>query len=421
MNSVLLQVVRLFLNVFHLLSYLVFKNNKLWLFSAWYGNRFLDNPKYLYKYALLQGTDVKAIWISKNRKLLNEVRRAGFICEYAYSPKGLWYQLRAGVVIFTHSVEADFFAPAIATHVKRVQTWHGVPIKKIGFDDEMSRTTRQRIRLKIRLFPYLTDRCDIVFACSEFDRDIYASAFKVSYDNIYVTGYARNDILIETSSKTQYSDNNEMKIIYMPTLRGRQGSDYHLLHDAGFDYDMYDAMLNKYKMSFHIRLHPVQNITDYDKECIDRCRSIHLVTEVDDIYEVLGQYDVLISDYSGIYFDYLLLDRPILLAPIDFNEYLQTDREHYRAYEEFCPSPACYSWNDVIDRLVDKPIVTDRQKELKLRFHQYTDDTHYQSSSSLSLTIAQTQQLQSFHRNNLASPGKDRFGLESLPQLPVPA
>ena len=56
-----------------------------------------------------------------------------------------------------------------------------------------------------------------------------------------------------------------------------------------------------------------------------------------DTQELLMNTDILITDYSSIYIDYLLLDRPMMFYHYDYEEYLQTDREMYFDYQDVTP------------------------------------------------------------------------------------
>ena len=52
------------------------KNKNIWVFGAWFGSRFADNPKYLYLYLMEhKELNIKPIWICKNKKLLEEMKK----------------------------------------------------------------------------------------------------------------------------------------------------------------------------------------------------------------------------------------------------------------------------------------------------------------------------------------------------------
>ncbi|MCR9583669.1 CDP-glycerol glycerophosphotransferase family protein, partial [Vibrio alginolyticus] len=65
----------------------------------------------------------------------------------------------------------------------------------------------------------------------------------------------------------------------------------------------------------------------------------------------LNNYDVLITDYSSVYIDYLLTDKPIIFVNGDIDSYLTEDRELYYDYNSVTPGIKCSTWNDVISAI----------------------------------------------------------------------
>ena len=67
-----------------------------------------------------------------------------------------------------------------------------------------------------------------------------------------------------------------------------------------------------------------------------------------DINRILNHIDVLITDYSSVFYDFLILNRLILFTPFDIDEYSKIDRELYDNYIDSVPGPICNDWNDVM-------------------------------------------------------------------------
>jgi CDP-glycerol glycerophosphotransferase len=72
---------------------------------------------------------------------------------------------------------------------------------------------------------------------------------------------------------------------------------------------------------------------------------------IDDLNPLLKDIDVLITDYSGAYFDFLLTGNPIILAPFDFKEYLSESRELYFDYYRDIVGVKCDDWNEILSTL----------------------------------------------------------------------
>lgn len=363
---------KLFLNLIYFIASLVPRNRTLWLFSCWGGTDFLDNPKYIFNELKTRDSlGVKAFWLVKKRKKFFELSNRGVDVIYAYSLKGVWSQLRAGVVVFTHSVNNEYLSYLIAHRVKRVQTWHGIPIKKIGYDDENS-TPKEIIAIWNRVFPYISDHLDLVLAASEEDSRIYASAFNIEIDKVVITGYPRNDGLLKRCKK-----NNKLEVIYMPTYRGAVNSEFKLFQKTNLDFVSFDRTCGELGINFSIKLHPVQRFNSIDLGSLIECTNIKILKDVGDVYERLHEFDVLVTDFSGVYFDFFITGKPIIMAPFNINEYLSQDRSLYYSYEDICPGPPVHSWDELLCVLNDlkfgKIKKNDRYFQLQSRFHQNLD------------------------------------------------
>lgn len=362
-------------NVIFFVCSLVPRDKNIWIFSAWAGLKFSDNPKYIFK-SILSDDKVKGFWISKSKHIVNEMSYSGFDAVYAYSIRGIFLQMRAGVAVYTHSVESEFMPYLISFSVIRVQTWHGMPIKKIGYD-AIHISSKFLLKALALLFPYKTDKHDLVIAGSNVDKKIYERVFNVKSHNVVVTGYPRNDELIRKSNFKKRR--KKIDVIYMPTFRGSAGSEFSLFKSSGFDFEEADMFFKEQSINFYIKLHPVQKISDKDFTQILNSKSMHYLDD-SDIYEFINKFDILVTDFSGIYFDYLLTGKPIIMAPIELKKYLDDDRQLYYSYEDVCIEEPCYNWDSLFISIeITKNKVQNgndlgaRYEYLRGKFHKYLD------------------------------------------------
>ena len=163
----------------------------------------------------------------------------------------------------------------------------------------------------------------------------------------------------------------------MPTFRGSVNSDFDLFLQYGFDVNKLNTFLKKENMYLDIKLHPFNQPSKTLLKVLHEASHINFLDH-DAIYEIISQYDMLITDYSSIYFDYLLLNRPIIFAPFDKETYIQKDREFYFDYNEITPGPQTMDWNEVMQQLemfTNTPnAYSNKRKLMKNRFHTYQDD-----------------------------------------------
>jgi len=268
-----------------------------------------------------------------------------------------------------------------------VQLWHGISLKKIAFDDHYFSFTHNEdsIRWKLKgilkntLFPFrlFVNNPGLIPASSEETKAIFSTAFRVPLENVAITGYPRNDQLIEAAAIQ--SVGAIRRIIYMPTFRGDENSGFDLFSQYSFSTEDFDRLLIEKGLQLHIKLHPFNYPSAGLMSSIEKTNNISLL-ECDDIYEVLQKYQLLITDYSSIYFDYLMLNRPIIFAPFDKDSYLGQQRGFYFDYDEVTPGPKAKNWPEVLEliaKFTDDPTwFSEERKKVGVRFHSIQDSSN---------------------------------------------
>ena len=92
------------------ISSLIPKRKNLWLFGAWNGRLYSDNPKYLFEYVNAEHLEIDACWITREKKVCRYLRNKGFNACMRFSVKGLLASLR-GEVAFIISGEKSEISP----------------------------------------------------------------------------------------------------------------------------------------------------------------------------------------------------------------------------------------------------------------------------------------------------------------------
>lgn len=348
------------------LSFLVPRNKKIWLFGSTFGRRFADNPRYLYLYVSQHKEELKLrpIWISHNENVVRMLNNEGYEAYMYHSLKGIWFALRGKVYLFdNYSKDINFWQSGGAL---KINLWHGIPLKKIQHDNVFDKFRHPKnFWGKIKNFPRnISDEkpSHYVLTTSENLRYIFSSAFKT--ENVLVAGYPRNEILISNNIKNVYSheekadrqkifdflDNNvneqsKRMVFYMPTFRQSE-----ILFFENFDRDDFQMFLEENNILFCIKLHPKSKLNEEFRNI--QSKNIMVINKDADPYVFLKMADVLITDYSSIYFDYLLLDRPIIFFAYDLKEYLSDSREMYFDYDEFTPGEKVWDYQGLKNSIV---------------------------------------------------------------------
>ena len=164
-------------------SFLFPRNKNIWLFGSTFGRRFADNPRYFYLYVSQMVPEVRAIWISHDKGIVEFLSREGYEAYYNHSLKGIWYCLRGKVYCFdNYSKDISFWLSGGAL---KFNMWHGIPLKKIQADNVFDKVRHPKNGWdKFKSFPRrLSDEkpSHYVLTTSEFMKPIFESASKKSY------------------------------------------------------------------------------------------------------------------------------------------------------------------------------------------------------------------------------------------------
>ena len=345
------------------------KNENLILFSAWNGRRYSDNTRSIFEYALENRTDFNVCWLVKDKPLYTELVKKGIPVAYAYSCQGVYFQLRAKVIVYTHSIDWEYMSYLINGNTKKVQTWHAIPMKHIGLDDKRIVRNKNREFILNLLFLYRNEKHDLVLANGDFDSEICVTAFNIEPENIKITGYPKHDEIINSIKDNGLTN----KVVYMPTFRGEPYTDFKLFEQIDTDFISINNRLQELDVELHIRLHPVNSFKTEDLMMINSLSNIY--TDKGGEFSV-NDYDVLITDFSGAFFEFMLTNKPIIMAPFNLEQYLEKDRKLYYEYSYFAPLEVCQNWEEVINQIHNikhGDYCMDKYFSLKSKFHKYTD------------------------------------------------
>ena len=361
----------IFGNIMYFSSYLIPKDKNLWIFGAWFGEKYGDNSAFLFEYVNKNHPEIRTIWVTKNEKTFENMKIKNFEVYKMNSFKANLLSLRAGICIFLQNNSSDLNL-FVCNKTKKVQLWHGTPLKKIYYD-VFSFTLKSK--LLHFFFPFIKENFSLIIAPSEEVRNKFSTAFKINKNKIKITGYPRNDGLFE---KVEYVK-HYYSCIYLPTFRNNCKFDS---FQYNFNLDEVEKSLKKMNTHLYVQLHPndhqnKENIVNI----VNNSKFIHII-EFDDINSNLKKFDFLITDYSSVYFDYLLLDRPIIFAPFDYDIYLKTEREFYYDYNKITPGPKAKDWNEVLEYMNDAIEYPDNykneRKAINKIFNKFNDKNNCQ-------------------------------------------
>lgn len=317
----------------------------LFVFGSWFGDKFADNSKYLYLYFLQKGE--KAYWITKNEEVYNQLKQDGLPAAMAYSEEGKRLCSKAGYIV-TSTALSDVNENVIGG-ATRIDLFHGIPLKKIMYDDEVGGKMLTRSQ---RVHELLTRRAlkdYFVFSSSDTVSKSIRTAFRVDNDHILQYGLPRNDAFFDGSLKKLRLSEVDYKYVisYLPTHRNVGKTPIPI--EKLFDLRKLDTFCRENDILFVIKKHFYHNSEKTD--LTGYTNIVDLTGQSYDTQELMFNSDVLITDYSSCYIDYLLLNRPIVFYSYDLEDYLKNDREMYYDYEDVAPGDICTDFNQLFKAL----------------------------------------------------------------------
>lgn len=367
------------------------RDKKLWVFCSWFGQRYSDNSRLFFEYVNENHPEIKAVWLSKNRGVVKKLCKDGKCSFSSYSLQGIFRLLRAGKVFSTTGGEISLF---FCRNTEYYALWHGMPLKKILSDDTNSggaaanSAFRRKASLVLRtVFPwsqFLDQKNLFTIANSDFFVPFLKTAFNLPEERILRTGSPRCDalfahrkeVLIE---KIRGQFPGEKIILYMPTFRTAEwtGQVFNPFDEKyGFCLDEFLATLARHKSVLVYKPH------FYDARFMQTVRqkaggtpSRFLTvgdSDYDELYNFIGQVDILMTDYSSIYFDFIATGNPVILLPFDYDFYIRNARGHYFDYFENMEGVKAKSWQEFY-RILETQSYCPVSEETQKKFAEFVD------------------------------------------------
>lgn len=307
-----------------------------WVFSSVDNCYYNYNSKYLFEYVkehLPQITPLFVINEENLRRELSEQYGKEYFIE-TESKEGIRRVLEAGVW-FT-SAGLPVYGTGLGKNRLIVNLWHGVPLKKIALMDPNLKKAARIYFKKI-----FSENYTWILTTSRELVPVMAKSFQISEDRLRVWGQPRNDCIFDPPDRKQiledvYPDLPEYKkvVLYAPTFRDYGNTRLFPFED--FDKKVFEDFLEQEKILLLLRLH-IKEAAAADAYVSSRIRRFGS-EEAGDVTGMLGMFDLLITDYSSIYIDYLLTDKPLMFLPYDRERYLDGRGMNFD-YDEVTPGP----------------------------------------------------------------------------------
>lgn len=329
---------------------------ELHLFFGEHGGKFIGNNKYYYLY-LKNNHDLPAYWVvdqQENPGILEELKQAG-IRVVDFNSLDFYRLLYQASYFYFDNMTWQRKYPWLRFYKARIiHMSHGVGLKTTekmlipdAFLAELNAKEKKRLDSKIFKNHLLVSTSDF------YARNVSSPAYDTPLDRVVLSGYPKNDLFYrEIKGSDIYVDSDSLEtidtfkkdggqvIVYAPTFRDM---DARFQCGAIIDFAELDTFLKANKLLFVIKGHTSVNgsavSSGVGSESSGGYDNILLYANQRDGYPLLNKADILITDYSSIYMDFLHSNKPIIFFVYDYQEYIANHRELQFDYEEMTPGP----------------------------------------------------------------------------------
>lgn len=308
------------------------------LFLSFHGRNCADNPKAIYEFMRKnnQFKNYKFIWALRHQEniLDSDVEKKTKVIKYLslsffyYLAKSKYWIFNCKTYPFMRKKENQIY----------LQTWHGTPLKRLGHDINVSSDTkfyRSGLSVEEMKSTYDDDVSKYTYMISpnSFCTEVFQSAFRINRERLIETGYPRNDILTNATDvmkqkirdKYQILDGKKI-ILYAPTWRDNSFTAAGYTFELKADFCKWKEVLGEEYVVLFKPHYLIINQYENREELKGFLFNIDPTDEISDLYLIS---DILITDYSSVFFDYAILKRPIYFYMYDIDSYREELRGFY--------------------------------------------------------------------------------------------
>ncbi len=321
---------------------------KIIIFESFHGKQISCNPRAIYEYMKEKNLNYKMYW-SVDRKHAAKFANLDVKTVHRFTIKWLLLMPTAKYWIVNSRLPLWLPKPKRTIYV---QTWHGTPLKKLAADMDEVHMPATNAETYVNNFLKEAQKWDYLISPNRYSTEIFKRAFGFK-KHIIESGYPRNDFLLKYNNKGTITKlKQKMKlphdkkvILYAPTWR-----DHEFYAKGKYKFDLQlnfnelkKALSNEYIVLLRLHYLIAENLdlSAYEGFIFD-------YSHYEDIRDLYLVSDLLITDYSSVFFDYANLKRPMIFFVYDIEHYRDKLRGFYFDFEKSAPGPLVKTTKEVI-------------------------------------------------------------------------
>lgn len=383
-SRVIYPVCKALLDALKCLTYLVISKtvkteDNVILFESFQGRNISCSPKAIYHQAL-RNEDYKGfkfVWALRDQEKIDNLQNNERTSAVKYGSLSYMKALARAKYWVTNSTMPVYAKPKKEQIF--IQNWHGTPLKRLGCDIKTDEAKAQKLSSIHKQYISQGKLSDYFVSPSQFYSEKISTAFaqEQNRDKKFLQlGYPRNDILFKFTKedaseikKTLGIPEDKKVILYAPTFRDNsyeRGRGFH--YDCQIDFDLlYKALSGDYVVLFRAHYFVV------DRYNLEKYKGfVYDVSRYEDINDLYVISDMLVTDYSSVFFDYANLNRPIIFYMYDYELYKNKMRDFYLDLSEL-PGEICYTNEELLSLICKAEKMQCSHSEFNKRFNTYCD------------------------------------------------
>lgn len=365
-----------------ILPRLVPKKRDLIVLIPRFGAAMNGNIKYFFLYLVKRhAQDCEPYLLTQRRATAQALQQQGLPVLLHPSLRSVIALLRARSVVVESTDWSRRLKSLLARCATIFQIWHGNGMKEVSLTSKnylakLRGSTSQRWTVRWRnIYPTY----DVVFFASRLQRERRAASFRMK--EAVLNGQPRNDVLFDADFSADLigCDLGGIDKIKRATMGGKHVVLYCPTYREPDDIRPAQALdivqLNEFALRHNLLI--IWKAHPKDISAVEECEALVVLDKDSDTYPVMRYADCMITDYSSIYMDYLLLDRPILFFPYDLDAYI-TKRGIQHDYHAISPGPKCLTQAQLQEALLDIVVNgcddwAEAREQIRRDFYEYRD------------------------------------------------